>query len=290
MSITTASRTLTPVFTKLASHMAVAVHGVDLNQTPDPELFASLHKALLDHQVLCIRDQDIGPAAFLAAISLFGEAQVRPWIPSVPGFPAVTTLSSEDRDTKGDGKRLVAGATWHTDDDSFMAAPSALTALHGVIVPSTGGDTDFANLYAAYDALPEDMKHRLDGMQAVHMMAPDRDDIGRRRSIAPEVRASQVPSTHPVVRTHPETGRKALYISRNRIDHIVGMDRAEGHRLIDELTAHATQPRLVYRHKWRTGDVVIWDNRCLLHRANGDYAESERRFMRRIIVMGDVPA
>ncbi len=286
MSIATASP---PVFTRLSPLMAIAVEGIDLNRAPDPGLFARLRRALLDHQVLCIRGQDIGPAAFLAAISLFGEPQVRPWIPHVPGFPAVTTLSSDDRDSKGDGKRLVAGATWHTDD-SFMAAPSALTALHGVVVPDIGGDTEFANLYAAYDALPEAMKRRLEGMRAVHMMKPDRDDIGRTRSIAPEVRARQIPATHPLVRTHPETGRKSLYISRNRMDHIVGMDRAEGHRLIDELTAHAIEPRFVYRHAWRTGDLVIWDNRCLIHKANGDYPEGARRFMRRIIVTGDVPA
>ena len=114
------------------------------------------------------------------------------------------------------------------------------------------------------------------------------------RSIAPKARARQVPpwcgrTRKPVVRTHPETGRKSLYISRNRMDAIVGMDRAEGHPLIDELTTHATQPRFVYRHKWRTGDLMIWDNRCLIHKANGDYPEGMRRFMRRIIVMGDVP-
>ena len=278
----------TLVFTKLSDHMAVAAEGCDLQQPPADTLIAALRRALLDHQVLCIRDQTIGPAEFLTAIQRFGEPEVRPWIPHVQGFPAVTTLSSEDRDTEGDGRRLVAGANWHSDD-TFMAAPSALTALHGVVVPAIGGDTEFANLYAAYDALPAPMKHRLDGMKAVHMMQPDRADSGRGRSIAPEVRARQVPSVHPVVRTHPETGRKSLYISRNRMDAIMGLDRAEGHRLIDELTAHATQPQFVYRHKWRTGDLMIWDNRCLIHKANGDYPEGMRRFMRRIIVMGDVP-
>ena len=120
-------------------------------------------------------------------------------------------------------------------------------------------------------------------------MMPDRPDIGRVRTISAEDRARQVPALHPLVRTHPETGRKSLYISRNRMDHIAGMDRAEGHRLIDDLTAHATQARFVYRHKWRTGDLVIWDNRCLIHKANGDYPEGARRFMRRIIVTGDAP-
>jgi taurine dioxygenase len=158
-----------------------------------------------------------------------------------------------------------------------------------VVVPAVGGDTEFANMYMAYEALPEDMKRRLAGLRGIHVMRPDRDDIGRGRTIAADIRAKQVPSLHPMVRTHPDTGRKALYISRNRMEGIEGMDRAEAHRLIDELTAHATRPAFVYRHKWRTGDITIWDNRCLLHKANGDYPEGMRRFMRRVIVMGDVP-
>jgi taurine dioxygenase len=278
-----------PVFTRLSPGVGVAVDGIDLNQPPDEALFAALHQALMDHQVLCIRGQDIGPGPFLDVVRRFGEPQVRPWIPHVEGFPAVTTLSSEDRDTEGDGRRLVAGATWHTDD-SFMAAPSALTALYGVIVPDVGGDTEFANMYAAYEALPDAMKQRLEGLRGIHVMMPDRGgDLGRRRTISAEVLAKQVPSHHPLVRVHPVTRRKSLYISRNRMDGIVGMDRAEAHRLIDDLTAHAIQPRFIYRHKWKTGDLTIWDNRCLLHKANGDYPEGMRRFMRRIIVMGDVP-
>ncbi len=238
--------------------------------------------------MLCIRGQSIEAGDFLAAISIFGEPQVRPEIPHVPGFPAVTTLSSEDRDIKGDGKRLVAGATWHSDD-TFMPEPSALTALYGIVVPDVGGDTQYANMYAAYEALPAETRACLDGLKVVHMMKPQRDDIGRTRSIDRAILAQRPPSIHPLVRTHPETGRKALYISRNRMDHIVGMDRTEGHRLIDDLVAHATQPQFTYRHRWRQGDIVIWDNRCLMHKANGDYPEGARRFMQRIIVTGSVP-
>jgi taurine dioxygenase len=276
------------VFTNLGGHMAVAVDGADLRSPPDARLAARLCRALLDSQVLCIRGQSIGPGEFLAAISNFGEPQIRPEIPHVPGFPAVTTLSSEDRDTKGDGKRLVAGATWHSDD-TFMAEPSALTALYGIVVPPVGGDTEYANMYAAYEGLPAGTRARLDGLKVVHMMKPARDDIGRTRSISAEILAQRPPAIHPLVRTHPETGRKALYVSRNRMDHIVGMDRTEGHRLIDDLVAHATQPQFTYRHKWRQGDIVIWDNRCLMHKANGDYPEGARRFMQRIIVTGSVP-
>jgi len=268
--------------------MAAAVEGVDLSTPPSPELSATLRQALWDNQVLCIRGQSIGPGAFLAAISAFGEPQIRPEIPHVEGFPAVTTLSSEDRDTKGDGKRLVAGATWHSDD-SFMAQPSALTALYGIVVPDQGGDTQYANMYAAYEALPEAKRRHLDTLQVVHTMKPARDGLGRTRSIDPAILAQRPPSTHPLIRTHPETKRKALYLSRNRMDHIVGMDRAKGHKLIDELVEHAIQPQFTYRHKWRQGDIVIWDNRCLMHKANGDYPEGARRFMQRIIVAGETP-
>jgi taurine dioxygenase len=274
-------------FTRLGTHMAIAVEGVDLRHTPNDSLAQRLHQALLDHQVLCIRGQDIGPGEFLAAVSLFGAPQIRVEIPQVPGFPGVTTISSDDRDTQGDGKRLVVGALWHTDD-SHMAAPSALTALYGIEVPEIGGDTEFANMYAAYEALPDETRKRIDGLKAVHMTKPNRT-VGRVRSIAPDILASRPPVIHPLVRTHPETGRKALYIGRNRMDHMVGMDREEGHRLIDELVAHSTQPQFVYRHKWRRGDVVIWDNRCLMHKANGDYPEGARRSMNRVIVEGTVP-
>lgn len=274
-------------FTRLGAHMAIAVEGVDLHRTPDAALAHRLHQALLDHQLLCIRGQTIGPGEFLATVSLFGEPQIRAEIPQVPGFPGVTTISSDDRDTHGDGKRLVVGALWHTDD-SHMATPSALTALYGIEIPATGGDTEFANMHTAYDALPAEMRARLDGLKAVHMTKPNRT-VGRTRSIAPEILASRPPVVHPLVRTHPETGRKALYLSRNRMDAIVGMDREEGHRLIDELVAHSTLLQFIYRHKWHRGDIVIWDNRCLMHKANGDYPEGARRFMNRIIVAGTVP-
>ena len=279
---------MTVVFTRLSPRLGIAATGLDLRETVDGATIGLPRGALLAHLVLCIRGQDIGPAEFLAFVKQFGTPRERPQIPHVAGFPPVTTITSEDRDTAGDGARLVVGATWHSDD-TYMTRPCSLTALHGVVVPAVGGDTEFAGMYDAYDALSDAMKKRLRGLKAVHAMTSGRNDIGRVRAISPEIRAKHPPVEHPVVRTHPETGRAALYISRNRMDHIVGMDRAEGHRLIDELTAHATRPEFVYRHKWQTGDLTIWDNRCLMHKANGDYPEGTRRFMRRIIVEGDAP-
>jgi alpha-ketoglutarate-dependent taurine dioxygenase len=275
-------------FSRLGDAMAIAVEGLDLHRTPDDELAKSLRQALLDNLVLCIRGQSIGPCEYLATIATFGEPLVRPEIPHVPGYPAVTTLSSDDRDTKGDGKRLIAGSHWHSDD-TFMAEPCSLTCLYGIEIPGTGGDTEFANMYAAYEALPTSERRHLDTLRVVHMMKPASRAVGRTRTIAPELLAARPPVVHPLVRTHPETGRKALYISRNRMDHIVDMDLAAGHQLIDELVAHATQPQFCYRHKWRQGDIVIWDDRCTMHKANGDYPEGARRFMNRIIVAGDAP-
>jgi taurine dioxygenase len=275
-------------FTNLGGHMAIAVEGIDLHQAPDTSLAKTLRQALLDNLVLCIRGQSIGPGEYLATIASFGEPLVRPEIPHVPGYPAVTTLSSDDRDTKGDGRRLIAGSHWHSDD-TFMAEPCSLTCLYGIEVPETGGDTEFANMVAAYEALPASERRRLDALRVVHMMKPASRAVGRTRTIAPELLAARPPVEHPLVRTHPETGRKALYISRNRMDHIVGMEIEAGHQLIDELVAHATQPQFCYRHKWRQGDIVIWDDRCTMHKANGDYAEGARRFMNRIIVAGDTP-
>jgi taurine dioxygenase len=275
-------------FTKLGGVMAIAVEGLDLHHAPDAELAKTLRRALLDNLVLCIRGQSIGPGDYLATIATFGEPLVRPEIPHVPGYPAVTTLSSDDRDTKGDGKRLIAGSHWHSDD-TFMAKPCSLTCLYGIEVPDTGGDTEFANMYAAYEALPPAERRHLDTLRVVHMMKPASRAVGRTRTIAPELLAARPPVVHPLVRTHPETGRKALYISRNRMDHIVDMEIAAGHQLIDDLVAHATQPQFCYRHKWRRGDIVIWDDRCTMHKANGDYPEGARRFMNRIIVAGDAP-
>jgi taurine dioxygenase len=283
MSVTTGTE-----FIRLCDAMGIAVEGVDLHQPPDAALARSLRQALLDNLVLCIRGQSIGPGEFHAAISTFGTPRLRPEIPSVPGFPTVTTLSSSDRDTAGDGKRLVAGEEWHSDD-TFMAEPCSLTCLYGIEVPETGGDTQFANMYAAYEALPGSERRRLDSLRVVHMMKPTSRATGRTRTVPPEILAMHPPVVHPLVRTHPETGRKTLYISRNRMERIVGMDVAEGHRLIDELVAHATQPQFCYRHKWRQGDIVIWDDRCTMHKANGDYPAGARRFMNRIIVAGDAP-
>jgi taurine dioxygenase len=271
---------------RLSAHMAAAVSGIDLNRLPDTETQAALLRALHDNLVLCIRDQKLAPIAFRDAMARFGVPMRRKQLAQTAECADVNIISSEDRDELGDGKKLVNGESWHTDD-SFMREPCSLTMLYGVVVPSTGGDTQFTNMYAAYDALSAEMKARIDGLKVIHKYRSSR--TGRVAARPATEMAAMPEATHPLVRTHPETRRKSLYINPNRMEEIVGMTRGESDGLLDELVAHAIQPRFQYRHVWQQGDIVIWDNRCTMHKANADYPDGERRLMHRVIVAGTEP-
>src|SRR5476649_1696301 len=272
---------------KLGPHMAVAVTGVDLNRLPDKATQAELIGALHANLVLCMRDQHLAPVPFRDAMARFGTPMRRKQLTQTAECADVNVISSEDRDVLGDGRKLVNGASWHTDD-SFMRAPCSLTMLYGVVVPSRGGDTQFTNMYEAYAALPAEMKARIDGLKVIHKYESSRK-TGTVVKRTPEEMAAMPAATHPLVRTHPDTRRKSLYLNPNRMEEIVGLDRAESDRLLDTLIAHAIQPQFQYRHVWRQGDIVIWDNRCTMHKANADYPEGERRLMHRVIVAGTEP-
>ena len=272
---------------KLGGHMAAAVSGVDLNRLPDAATQQALIDVLHDNLVLCIRDQNLKPPAFLDAMSRFGTPMLRKQLARTPECAEVNMISSEDRDVLGDGKKIVNGANWHTDD-SFMREPCSLTMLYGVEVPSRGGDTQFTNMYAAYADLQAETRARIDPLKVIHKYSSSRK-LSRISTRPAEEMAAMPEATHPLVRTHPETRRKSLYLNPNRMEQIVGLDRAESDQLLDELIAHATQPKYQYRHVWRQGDIVIWDNRCTMHKANADYPEGERRLMHRVIVAGTEP-
>ncbi len=272
---------------KLCDHMAVAVSGLDLNRPADEATQAALRAALNGDLVLCIRGQTLAPPAFRDAMARFGTPMLRKQLAHTEECAEVNIISSEDRDVLGDGHKIVNGASWHTDD-SFMREPCSLTMLYGVVVPSRGGDTQFTNMHAAYGGLPAATRARIDGLRVVH-----RYDSSRKTgkvAVRPAAEMAAMPeATHPLVRTHPETGRKSLYLNPNRMEQVEGMDRAGSDRLLDELIAHAIQPHYQYRHVWRQGDIVIWDNRATMHKANADYPEGERRLMHRVIVAGTAP-
>jgi taurine dioxygenase len=267
----------------LGGHMAAAATGIDLNAAPDAPLTAALRRAILDNLVLCIRDQALDPVGYRNAMKLFGTPLIRRQTSQHGEVAEINIISSEDKDVLGDGKRLVNGAHWHTDD-SFMAVPCSLTMLYGVEVPPVGGDTQFTNMYAAHEALPAALQRRIADLRVLHKW-----DSSRKGTRVATLAGAMPEATHPLVRTHPETGRKSLYLNPNRMERIVGMARADSDALLDELIAHAIQPRFQYRHKWRQGDIVIWDNRCTMHKANADYPDGARRFMHRIVIEGTVP-
>lgn len=273
----------------LSDVMAAEAVGVDLKASPDDSTLSRIREAFLEHLVLCIRGQALTPQEYLDVSRNFGEAQMQ----LVDQFrhetvPEVSLVSSvANKDTRGDGKPIVRGPYWHTDD-SYFAVPAKATMLHAIEIPDRGGNTRFANMYAAYDALGANTKARIDGLRAVHKYHSRR---GRAkvaaRSAQEEAESPDV--IHPLVRTHPETGRKSLYINPNRIDHLLGLSLDESDALLDELYEHAFERRFHYHHQWRVGDLVIWDNRCTMHAATADLPAKQLRLLHRILLRGTVP-
>lgn len=264
------------------------VEGVDTSGRPAPAQREALHRRYLAARVLVVRGAPTEPAHFLAFAKIFGEPQVQV-LRNLrhPTVPEISYVSSEQHDHLGDGKKITFGSHWHTDD-SYLAQPASATLLSANEIPASGGDTLFADMYAAYDTLPDAMQTRIAPLKVVHKYRSRRNV-----SAVPVRRADEKADTpdvvHPLVRTHPETGRKALYLNPNRMDHIVGMTLAESDALLDELIAHATQERFVYRHRWHAGDIAIWDNRCTMHKASPDYGDAKREMLR-ILLKGDTPS
>jgi len=271
----------------LSPHTGAEVRGVDLARPVDAAVRTRLYETFVDRSVLVFRDQRLTPAQMLAAVRQFGEvfAQHNARF-ALPECPQIHYISN--RDSHPDGRRYIPGEGWHTDHSNAECPPKA-TVLHAVSLPAVGGDTQFANMHAAYAALPERMQRRLAGLAAVHVYQ-SRHSARRLVPLSPADR-TRVPAsvTHPLVRTHPESGRKAFYINPIRIDGIAGMAEAEALALLADLLEHATQPRFQYRHRWSPGDLVMWDNRSLLHKANGDYDMTQLRYLYRVMLQGDRP-
>lgn len=271
----------------LAPHLGAEVHGIDLAGPVDAATGEALNRAFVQYAVLAIRQQKLTPPELLAAAQLFGE--VFPQHNSrfaLPECPLVHYLSNQD--FFPDGRRYIPGEGYHTDHSNDAMPPKA-TVLHAVQLPDMGGDTQYVNMRLAYDELPGETRRRIDGLKAIHVYQSrhsERKLMGLNAEAGARVPAAVI---HPLVRTHPESGRKALYINPIRIDGIVGMPEGEALGLLDALLAHATQEKYQYRHRWQPGDLVLWDNRCLLHKANGDYDMRQLRYLYRLMLKGDTP-
>jgi len=267
---------------------------LDLAQDIDDATFLEIQRAFHDNIVVVFRGQDLSNERHIEFSRWFGELEihiVKKYL--LPGFREILLISNI-RDEQGEHIGLAdAGFTWHTDT-SYRRRPSRCSLLYAKEVPERDGvplgDTVFANTIAAYEALPESMKERLAGLRATHRYS------ARRRvadSPRPKLTQGQIEETpdiaHPIVRTHPYTGRKSLYVTAGECVGIEGMSDDEAIDLIAELDAHCVQPEFLYRHKWRVGDLLMWDNASAMHLAICDYALPERRLMHRTTVIGTVP-
>jgi taurine dioxygenase len=271
----------------LTEHTGAEVIGLDFRGRIDADTSATLNKAFVQHHVLVMRDQSFEPHDFKTAAQVFGELKTHDKKEHhVPGHPDVYYVSNDEI---VNGKRVIPGETFHTDHSNHPRPPKA-TMLYAVELPSRGGDTQYVNMHAAYDDLPDDTKRRIDGLKAVHVYLSKYSPRQLGHISTESLRNVPPPGIHPLVRTHPENGRKALFLNPVRMESIVGMEDEDALALIDELMRHATQKKYEYRHQWRHGDWVIWDNRSVMHQANPDYDMNERRYLYRLMLEGEVPA
>jgi taurine dioxygenase len=273
----------------LSPAAGVEIVGADLGRPLSPARRHAVRDAFRSHHVLVFRDQDLGQDAQLAFTRQFGEIEEHVGRHAAAAryglVHTVTNLGADGRPSATLAQ--VGNYHWHTDK-SYHAVPSLMTVLHARELPPEGGDTQFANMAMAYDALPEATRQEIAGLRVVHSWAASRRRAGAPPPSEVEMR-ERPPVEHPLVRTHPETGAKTLYIG-NHASHVVGMAEADSEALLGDLLAHATQPQFVYTHRWRAGDLVVWDNRCLLHRALANYEMARhRRVLHRTVVTGTVP-
>jgi taurine dioxygenase len=271
--------------------LGAEVIGLDLSQPLDDAAFARIHRAHLDHHVLVFRDQRITPQQQIDFSRRFGPLQKHVLHQfALPGYPDMLIVSNilENGQPIGLGD---AGHFWHSDL-SYKEKPSLGSLLHAQELPSEGGDTLFSNMHTAFESLPAHLAEAIEGRRAEHTYVARYAELQARNpwrpNLTPEQIAEVKPVVQPVVRTHPETGRKALFVSEHFTTRIVGLPEDESRALLDELFAHSVRAEHQYRHQWREHDMVFWDNRSLMHLAAGT-PDHLRRKMYRTTIEGDVP-
>ena len=274
----------------LSDALGAEVTGTDLSPPLDAGEVDEIRSAFLEYHLLCLRCAPLSAQAFYDLASYFGEPDTevtrKHWVEGVPEVSRLDSSYRKSEDKPADPK-LNRRSGWHTDH-SFKAFPAKATLLHALEIPSSGGHTRFCNTRKAYEDLPDATKRRLDGLSAVHAYDTVRAPARAVKRTAEEI-ADTPDVVHPLVRTHDETGKKALFFNSNRTDSVVGLERAESDALLDEIHAHMTQPQYRYDHEWHPGDILLWDNRCLIHSVNVDYPVGETRLHLRTLLKGEQP-
>jgi taurine dioxygenase len=271
--------------------LGAEVRGVDLKDLND-QSFAALHQALMDRMVIVVRGQPLTDPEFLALGRRFGELEPPGMSvigkPFIDAYPDILVISNVVENGVPQGNLGAGEAIWHTDM-SYRPKPTTIAILHALEIPPAGGNTYFANQYLAYETLPAELKTKLEGAILIH--DETYNSAGQLRKGFKEITdPREAPGArHPIFRTHPVTGRKALYLGRRRNGYILGLPLEESEALLDQLWAHASQPQFVWGHEWKVGDTLIWDNRCLIHRRD-PFDNAERRMMHRVQIRGEIPA
>ncbi|MBL0728600.1 TauD/TfdA family dioxygenase [Piscinibacter sp. HJYY11] len=292
MSTLAASPTRTLQIRPLHAALGAEVLGLDLSQPLADDDFRRIHRAHLDHHVLVFRDQRITPAQQIEFSRRFGPLQIHVLRQfQLPGHPEILVVSNI-KDDQGQPIGLGdAGHYWHSDL-SYKEKPSLGSMLHAQELPAEGGDTLFANMHLAWDTLPAHLKQAVQGKRAKHSYLAKYEALRARNPWRPKLTEAQIaevaPVLHPIVRTHPETGRKALFVSEHFTTRIEGLPDDESQALLGELFAHSVKPEHLYRHVWQAHDMVFWDNRSLMHLAAG-CPDHLRRRLNRTTIEGDVP-
>lgn len=267
----------------LTPTIGAEIFGLDLRRPLDAGTLKDMRAALLDWKVLFFRDQDITTEQHLDFARNFGALEVHPFAPQKPGYPEVLAIT-HDRERPGKEN------TWHSDV-TWRLEPSLGSILRSLEIPAVGGDTLFADMYAAYAGLSDEVKAKIEGRTAIHDFAHFRAGLRKRGKSEAEIEAYNKafpPAEHPVVRTHPETGRKGIYVNAAFTQYIVGLDRAVSDALLKHLYAQAAIPEYQCRFRWGVNSIAFWDNRASQHYAVSDYWPAVRR-MERVTIIGDKP-
>jgi taurine dioxygenase len=272
---------------RLSYPLGAEVCDIDVSAPMSESEFGEIYQAFLDHCILLFRGQNVTREQHIEFSRRFGELDRHDAFPSDrhPQYPELMVVTNDPAPDGTPSVSRYTGRRWHTDM-SHTLAPSMGSLLRCWRVPEVGGDTLFANMYRAYETLSAGMQKMLEGLHAVHY-AGDRklgDTAADRAHVEEQLRLSP-PVAHPVVRVHPETGRKAIYLGE-KVKRFEGMTEEESRPLIEYLNRHATRPEFVYRHQWRPHDIVLWDNRCTMHQALGDFDQTQSRYMERTTVTG----
>lgn len=272
---------------KLSYALGAEVCDIDVTQPMREAEFGQIYRAFLDNGILLFRNQNVTREQHIEFSRRFGALDNHDALPRDrhPQYPELLMVTNEPKPDGSPSDSRYTGRQWHSDM-SFTLYPSLGSLLRAHTVPEVGGDTLFANMYAAYDALSEGMKKLIKDLHGIHMSGTRKINNAESGVVRmQEQKKINPPIAQPVVRVHPETGRKALYIGE-KVKRFDGMTEEESRPIIDFLNRHATRPEFLYRHQWRAGDILAWDNRCTMHQALGDFDETQRRHMERTTVLG----